>query len=157
MIAGKIIGIFIARQRGEPTIELAEAHVVPGMGIEGDRYFQAPGAVDTMNRTGREITLVESESIDEMNKDGIHITAAQTRRNLITQGISLNSLVDKIFTIGTIQLHGVRLCEPCDYLASKTDPRVKDAMAHRGGLRADILTEGYIHINDLIVPTKEQA
>ena len=61
----------------------------------------------------------------------------------------MNSLVI-FFFIGEIQLRGVRLCEPCQYLANKTDPRILHAMVHRGGLRADILTEGNIHINDSI-------
>jgi MOSC domain-containing protein YiiM len=55
-----------------------------------------------------------------------------------------------LFFIGNIQLRGVRLCEPCQYLADRTDPRILKAMAHRGGLRADIITEGNIHIDDTI-------
>jgi MOSC domain-containing protein YiiM len=62
----------------------------------------------------------------------------------------LNDLVGHLFSIGTIQLRGVRLCEPCQYLANRTDPRILSSMTHRGGLRADIITEGIIHINDII-------
>ncbi len=153
MVAGRVIGIYVAPRRGEPTVRLEEAHLIPGMGIEGDRYFQIPGTADPINRTGRELTLIETEAIDEMIQEGIQITAAGTKRNLVTKGISLNNLVGKIFNVGQIQLRGIRLCEPCDYLANRTDPRVKQSMTHRGGLRADILTEGVIHINDLIITT----
>jgi MOSC domain-containing protein YiiM len=55
-----------------------------------------------------------------------------------------------LFFVGNIQLQGVRLCEPCQYLADRTDPRILKAMAHRGGLRADIITEGNIQINNPI-------
>ena len=48
----------------------------------------------------------------------------------------------------------MRLCEPCNYLASRTDPRVLHSMVHRGGLRAEIITEGIIHINDIITTTE---
>lgn len=147
----RVIGIYIAPRRGEPTVWVEQAHVIPGMGIVGDRYFQTPGMPNAINRTGREITLIEIEAIEEMCRDGLQISPAQTRRNLITQGVSLNDLVGKLFTIGRIQLLGIRLCEPCDYLASRTDPRLKQSMTHRGGLRADILSEGVIHINDPII------
>jgi MOSC domain-containing protein YiiM len=64
--------------------------------------------------------------------------------------------VDKNFSVGAIQLRGIRLCEPCDYLAGRTDPRVKLSMTHRGGLRADILSEGIIHIDDPIIPSSQE-
>ncbi len=157
MAYGKILGIYISPNRGDPTIWMEQVHVIPGMGIEGDRYFQSPGEPNALQRTGREITLIEMEAIDGMARDGIQISPAQTRRNLVTSGISLNDLVGKQFSVGDIQLRGVRLCEPCDYLASRTHPGVKQSMTHRGGLRADILSEGYIHINDPITPdAKEQ-
>lgn len=150
MSNGKVVGIYIAPQRGEPTEWVEQVHVICGCGIEGDRYFRQPGELDDQPKTGRQLTLIEVETIEAMCQDGIQITPDKTRRNIISRGISLNSLVGKEFVIGTIRLRGVRLCEPCDYLASKTDPRVVHSMAHRGGLRADILTDGFIHIDDLI-------
>lgn len=151
MAPGRVIGIYIAPRRGEPTVWVEHVHAIPGMGIEGDRYFQTPDMPNAINRTGREITLIEMEAIEEMCRDGLQISPGQTRRNLITQGVSLNALAGKLFTIGRIQLRGIRLCEPCDYLASRTDPRLKQSMTHRGGLRADILSEGFIYINDPII------
>ncbi len=147
---GKVVGIYTAHKRGEPTEWNELVHVIPGLGIEGDRYFQVSGISDPSPKTGRQITLIELEAIEDMCRDGIQIAQDQTRRNIITQGISLNDLIGKVFTVGSVELLGIRLCEPCDYLASRTDPRVMQSMAHRGGLRADILTDGYIHINDLI-------
>jgi MOSC domain-containing protein YiiM len=151
MTSGKVEGIYIARKKGEPTIFVEHAHAVPGMGIEGDRYFGQQDSTTRHAKPGREITLIEMESIESMSQeDGIQISPGQTRRNIITRGIALNKLVDHQFSIGSVQLHGVRLCEPCQYLASRTDLRVLTSMAHRGGLRAEIITEGIIHINDLI-------
>ena len=63
---------------------------------------------------------------------------------------ALNNLVGVVFSIGNIQVRGVRLCEPCNKLANRIDPRIEQSMAHRGGLRVDILTDGIIHRNDPI-------
>jgi len=151
MTIGKVVGIYIARNQGDQTVNVDRIHVIPGMGIEGDRYFKKQNEVEGQSKTGHEITLIEVEAIESMRlNDGIQITPQESRRNIITNGISLNELVSHIFFIGEIKLRGVRLCEPCQYLANKTDPRILYAMVHRGGLRADILTEGDIHINDSI-------
>jgi MOSC domain-containing protein YiiM len=48
-------------------------------------------------------------------------------------------------------LRGVRLCEPCDYLAGLTRPEVLPGLVHRGGLRADILSSGVIRSGDEVV------
>lgn len=151
MTSGTVTGIYIAHQRGEPTISVKQAHAVPGMGIEGDRYYGRNDLPSRHAKPGRQITLIEIEAIESMQKeDGIPITPDQTRRNIITQGIALNALVDRKFYVGDVQLVGVRLCEPCQYLADRTDPRVVTSMSNRGGLRAEIISEGIIHINDTI-------
>jgi MOSC domain-containing protein YiiM len=151
MSNGKVIGIYIAEKRGVATVPVDHAHLIPGKGINGDRYFDYCNNPDIDKKTGREITLIESEAIETMwIIDGVQIQPDQTRRNIITSGISLNDLVDRIFYIGNIKLRGVRLCEPCQYLADRTDQRILNSMVHKGGLRAEIILEGIIHIGDII-------
>ena len=151
MTTGTVIGIYITQNQGDQTVLVDRIHVVPGMGIEGDRYFKKRTELEQQSKTGREITLIELEAIESVRLiDGIQITPQETRRNIITKGIPLNDLVGHIFLIGTIRLRRVRLCEPCQYLANNTDPRILSALVHRGGLRADLLTEGYIQTDDII-------
>jgi MOSC domain-containing protein YiiM len=148
---GRVVAIYIAPAQGEPTEYVEQAHLIPRMGIEGDRYYYQARKSGKDTKTGHALTLVEQEAIEAICKlDGIPLTPDQTRRNIVTVGISLNSLVGWIFTIGEIQLRGVKLCEPCSYLAGRTDPRILSSMANRGGLRADIITDGIIHLNDII-------
>ncbi len=151
MNLGTVEGIYIAPARGEPTEFIKHVHVVPGKGIEGDRYFYQHGTSDVSYKPDRELTLIEIEAIEALfREDGIQITPDQTRRNIVTRGVSLNNLVGRDFIIGNIQVHGIRLCEPCEYLANRTDPRVLKSLAHRGGLRAQIISDGIIHLNDKI-------
>lgn len=151
MNAGSVEAIYIAKASGEPTEYVEQAHVIPGMGIEGDRYFDQDGSKGIHSKPGRELTLIEIEAIEAISsQDGIPISPDQTRRNIVTRGVSLNDLVGQDFMVGTVRVHGVRLCEPCDYLAKRTDPRIRVSMAHRGGLRANILNEGIIYLNDKI-------
>jgi MOSC domain-containing protein YiiM len=148
---GIVEGIYIAHARGEPTEFVEQVHVVPGKGIEGDRYFSQPEIKDFDSKPGLELTLIEIEAIEAICKeDGIQISPDQTRRNIVTRGVSLNELVGHAFSIGDLQFRGIRLCEPCNYLAKRTDPRILRSMTHRGGLRAEIITDGIIHLNDII-------
>ncbi len=149
--SGKVVAIYIAPAQGEPTIIVDQAHLVPGRGIEGDRFFNSSTTSDKNPNPERELTLIEIEAIEAMcQEDMISITPDQTRRNVITRGIPLNDLVGRVFLIGNIRVRGLRLCEPCDYLAGRTDPRIKSSMSHRGGLRAQILSDGLIYTNDFI-------
>jgi MOSC domain-containing protein YiiM len=148
---GKVVAIYIAHAQGDPTVYVDQAHLVPGRGIAGDRFFNSSATSDKNPNPERELTLIESEAIEAIcQEDKISITPDQTRRNIITRGIPLNDLVGRVFLIGSIKIKGIRLCEPCDYLARRTDPRIKSSMAHRGGLRAQILSEGLIYPNDVI-------
>jgi hypothetical protein len=87
MTIGKVVGIYIAECKGDEVVFVNQAHVVPGLGIEGDRYFKKTSDPDGQSKTGREITLIEIETIESMcDDDGIQITPQQSRRNIITVG-----------------------------------------------------------------------
>lgn len=153
-LSGRVAGIYITPNKGQPTISMDQVRAIPGKGIEGDRYFKMTGDPKSPTDLGRQITLFEMEVVESLQEnEGIPIKPEQTRRNIATRGIALNELVGRDFYIGNIHLRGVRLCEPCQYLADLTDARVLLAMVHQGGLRADILSEGIIHLNDSITIT----
>jgi MOSC domain-containing protein YiiM len=42
----------------------------------------------------------------------------------------------------------VKLCEPCLHLQQMTRPGIIKDLIHRGGLNADILTDGQINVGD---------
>jgi MOSC domain-containing protein YiiM len=149
VINGQISSIFIRPEPSEPVIEIDQVLAVPGKGIEGDYYFAgiAPKGIEP----AREITLIEKETLQALETEhNISLSPAETRRNLITEKVPLNNLVGKEFRVGNVTLRGIRLCEPCAHLASLTQQEVLPALVHRGGLRAQILTKGIIHVRDTV-------
>lgn len=147
-----IQAIYISPGEGEAMQSLLEARAVPGKGLEGDRYFNKSGKYSDQPGTGRELTLIESEALEFLaQQSGIRLSPDQTRRNLLTRGVQLNSLVGKVFQIGEITVRGVRLCDPCSYLEGMTQPGVLQGLVDRGGLRVDILTEGTIRVGDAVI------
>lgn len=151
MFKGKVYSINVTPNPGTPTRDVEQVAAVPGLGLRGDRFFGKTGEGHKRPGTGRDITLIEIETIHALEKeDGIKLTPAETRRNIVTEGVPLNHLVDQEFFVGSVLLRGVRLCEPCEHLASLTEPKVLTALLHRGGLRAEILSQGVIKVGDEI-------
>lgn len=151
MWEGKLVSIHVGRVAAALE-SVAEARVVPGKGIEGDRYFDGTGTWFNHPGTGREVTLIEIEAIEAIaHESGIELGPSGPRRNLVTRGVPLNHLVGKEFRIGEVRLKGMRLCEPCEHLEGMTRKGVKAALAHRGGLRAEAISAGTIRAGDTIV------
>lgn len=145
MFQGQLVGIYVAAKKGEKLRECAEAEAIAGGGLAGDRYCRTPGK----GNPDQEITLIESEALEAVHREAeITLPPCQARRNLVTRGVPLNHLVDKEFNIGQVKLRGIRLCEPCGHLEDLTQKGVRDALLHRGGLRAQIITGGKISVGD---------
>ena len=140
-----------------------EVRAVPGRGLEGDRYFSENGAFSERRFPSREITevtLIESEVIQHLHFEwGLDVTEADGRRNLVTRGVALNELVGSEFEVGEVRLRGASLCEPCVSLVKSPEHRhLLRALAHNGGLRAEILSEGTIALGDPVaVPVLVEA
>lgn len=147
-----IVSIFIAAKSGQPMQSVESVEAVAGKGLKGDRKFRNPSH-PKKDTPDREVTLIESEAIEGVNRDyALRIDPIETRRNLLTRGVALNHLVGRDFTIGKVRLRGLMLCEPCTHLEALTRKGVMRALVHRGGLRAEVLEGGEIHIGDVISP-----
>lgn len=143
-----IAGIFIASDARGKMKSLESVQAVAGRGLEGDRYFTQQGTF-WKNQPDFELTLIEEEAITALQRDyGITLMTGDARRNLVTRGVALNHLVDREFTIGTVRIRGIRLCEPCSHLEKMCSLSVIKGLRHRGGLRAEIVESGEIRLGD---------
>ena len=114
---------------------------IAGKGLKGDRQFFSDGA-----EPGDALTLIEAEALEDVG-----LTGTQSRRQVVVRGVRLNDLVGKRFRVGDVECVGVRLCEPCLHLQQLTRPGIIKDLIHRGGLNADILTDGQISVGDRAV------
>lgn len=151
---GKVAAILIAPAPSAAMTAVESVRAIPGRGLEGDRYFLNVGTFSpTPQKPDFELTLIEQEQIDAFAQaSGLPFTAAQARRNVVTRGVALNDLVGCEFWIGEVRLCGIRLCEPCNYLAKISYPETLKGLVHKGGLRAQILSEGILRSGDTIRP-----
>lgn len=148
----EIIQIHICDKTGGMTTELQQAEARAGCGLVGDRYYVSNP--ESSNKSA--ITLQAIEAIDACNQQlATSLAAAAFRRNLITQGIELNSLLGKRFYVGEVLLHAWELCQPCHYLQKMLQTDLLVGMLDRGGLRAEILKGGLIRPGMSIVVADE--
>jgi MOSC domain-containing protein YiiM len=148
---GSVAGIFIAPEQAADMRAVDRVKAIEGKGLEGDRYFTETGTFSDEPGPSREVTLIEIEAIEAVRREaGIEFGLGESRRNVVTRGVPLNHFVDKEFTVGGVRLRGIRLCEPCSYLAKLLDKPVTTLLLHRAGLRARILQGGEIAVNDPI-------
>jgi MOSC domain-containing protein YiiM len=125
---------------------------IAGVGLEGDRYALGIGHYSGDPNVDRQVTLIEVEELEVLEKElGIVLAPGEARRNVTTRGIRLNDLLGRRFRIGDVECEGTRLCEPCQYLTDLLGKPVLAPLVHRAGLRARILTGGEIAPGDEVV------
>lgn len=141
---GELVGIYVTHEQGAPVRSVDAIDAVAGRGLVGDR-----NEGDNRDDPERQLTLIEAEAIEAVAaEDGLAVTAADMRRNLVVRGVSLNDLVGREFEVGGVRVRGIKLCEPCRYLERLTGLPVIKPFVHRAGLNAEILTSGRLALGD---------
>ena len=124
-----------------PILEVESVECVAGSGLVGDRYF---GHEDNFKG---QITFFAVEVYQRLCAElGLSNTPTSAyRRNVITRGVDLNSLIGKEFELQGVRFFGTEECRPCYWMDRALGPGAEEAMKGFGGLRARILTSGTLH------------
>jgi MOSC domain-containing protein YiiM len=121
-----------------PVVEVAEVECVAGRGIRGDRFF------DFKNNYKGQITFFSQEVFDQLCKE-LKLAGKSpgfSRRNVIVSGVDLDALIGQDFEIQGVRFHGTAECSPCHWMDMAFAPGAESFLQGRGGLRAQILTDG---------------
>jgi len=154
IMSGKISNLLIAKSIQSPMQNVNQIVLEVEKGIFGDRYYTQDGTFSNKGKIepDRDVTLIEIEKIDTLNKEhNLSITPEDFRRNIVVSNCDLNSLVGKEFQVGSVVLKGIRFCEPCKYLAEKlNEEKVLSQMINKAGLRAQIIRGGNINLDSQV-------
>ena len=146
-MSGKVVKIGISKNKGGKIVSLNDVEAIKGKGLVNEKHFKEN------NEKRCQITLIEIENINHYNKiTETNFPAINFLRNIVTEGVRLNSLVGKEFFIGTVKVKAHDLCRPCKNLQESLKQKniVKEFLL-TGGLRCEILSSGKIYINDQII------
>jgi MOSC domain-containing protein YiiM len=121
-----------------PIIECKEISCVEGRGIEGDRFF------DYKPDYKGQVSFFADEVYQALRTElGVDlISPAVFRRNVLTRGIDLNSLIGREFSVQGVRFFGTGECKPCYWMNTAFHPGAEASLQGRGGLHAKILTSG---------------
>lgn len=151
---GRLLDLFIAPTSRAPMQAYPALHAIQNVGLAGDRYATAQGRFSRFmaNRLGYQVTFISIEAIE---KTGFGLAPALFRRNLLTEGLDLKTLLHQPFQVGEVSFRGVAPCSPCGDLAKQLGlekQALRHALPHfQGGLRALILSDGILKRGDPIV------
>jgi MOSC domain-containing protein YiiM len=141
--------IFTAPSASAPMVCHERIRAIAGVGLEGDRYTLGTGFYSD-GQDGRQLTLIEAEDLERLNASGVELAQHECRRNLVTRGVTLPSLIGRRFRVGEALCEGLRMCPPCAHLEELTRPGPLRGLARSGGIRAHILSGGLISAGDAI-------
>ena len=125
-----------------PIHEVSAIRCLAGRGIQGDRFF------DYKENYKGQITFFAVEVFQSLCEQCRLWTkpVSVLRRNVITRGLRLNSLVGEEFALQGVWFLGVEECKPCYWMDQAFCPGAEAALKGRGGLRAQILTDGVLRV-----------
>ena len=123
-----------------PMVEVERAHCVAGKGLEGDRFFGWKPDYKG------QVTFFALETHEWLGETlGITDRPAWVyRRNLITRGVDLNGLKGVEFEVQGVRFLGTEEAKPCYWMDTAFGPGAEAALKGRGGLRAKVLSDGWL-------------
>jgi hypothetical protein len=148
----KVVGLYRCTIRGAAMESLPTLLAIKGHGVACDRYANGNGYWSYNPEFVDDITFIELEVVELVAAELKRPFVAQdSRRNVATSGIRLESLIGRQFHVGAAVFEGLRHCEPCNHLDELTGLAVRGLLVGRGGLRARVLETGTIAVGSKIV------
>ncbi len=157
----EIHGLFIAPEHkvfgkdeedlsGNDLLSKPEVNLIANAGIEGDRFCKP-----RPDYNGH-VTFFSQEVWNEVRKElGFPdvLGPELTRRNIIVSGVDLKALYGANFEINGIPFAGTVHCSPCPAMNRAIGPGATAALRGRGGLRAQVRSDGVLKIGQAALTT----
>ena len=108
MVNGSVLGIFISPVAGGKMEEVNSVRALAGAGLDGDRYSTGAGSFNRQQVGRRQVTLINSIFFRDSGFE-----YAESRHNIVTQGVELMWLIGREFRVGEALFRGQHYCDPC--------------------------------------------
>ncbi len=123
-----------------PMVDVPRIRCLEGRGIEGDRFL------DYKDNYKGQVTFFAMEVYEGLcAKFGVTDKPPSVfRRNILTRNVDLNALIGGEFEIQGLRFLGMAECSPCHWMDAAFYPGAEAALKNHGGLRAKILSGGWL-------------
>ena len=145
-----IEAINITNKSDQETFYVNQAYLEKNKGIVNDRYYES------FKNKKEQVTLIDMEEINLFNKlVEQDIDYKDFRRNIIVSGFKICEMVGEKIKINNSILKIHEICQPCNYLQKKLNsPNLIKKLLNKSGVRAEILSSGYIGVGSKIIKIK---
>lgn len=145
-----IEAINITNKSDQETFYVNQAYLEKNKGIVNDRYYE------NFKNKKEQVTFIDIEEINLFNKlVGQDIDYKDFRRNIIVSGFKICEMVGEKIKINNSILKIHEICQPCNYLQKKLNsPNLIKRLLNKSGVRAEILSSGYIGVGSKIIKIK---
>ncbi len=123
-----------------PVLEVESVRCFAGRGLEGDRFL------DFKEDYKGQVTFF-AEEVWERMCERFEVTDKGPevfRRNILTRGIDLASLIGHEFEVQGVRFLGTGEAAPCLWMEEAFCPGAEAALRGDGGLRAKVLSDGLL-------------
>ncbi len=124
---------------------VSSVECVAGMGLRGDRYFGFKPDYKG------QVTFFDAAAVQAVREEFSQpdLSSSAFRRNLIVQGIDLSEWIGKRFRFQGIDFEASEECKPCYWMDQVVAPGAEEFLKakFRGGLRARVLSNGFLKIS----------
>lgn len=123
-----------------PLQEVERVECVAGRGLRGDRFF------DYRQDYRGQVTFFSEEVYEAISAayPAVEKSPGAFRRNVIVSGIDLNALIGREFELQGVAFLGTGHCRPCFWMDRAFSPGAEAWLKNKGGLRAKILSNGWL-------------
>jgi molybdopterin-guanine dinucleotide biosynthesis protein A len=125
------------------TSSVVEVECVTGRGLRGDRFW------NYKQDYAGQITFFDEAVHRRLLRElrPAPCSPAAYRRNVLTRGVDLTTLVGQEFTVQGVRFLGVTESKPCYWMEQAVGIGAEDFLRGRGGLRAKILSDGTLRVD----------
>ena len=149
-----ILAIFTSGASKQPLQAHESIEAIANVGLAGDRYATQRGFYSGVGEWDAQVTLIEREPFDRLAAEHqIEIDPKELRRNLVTSGVDLHSLIGREFRIGEhVVLRAWKDWPPCGHIVQHTGKiEIFKFLSKSCGIGAEIVVGGTIRVGDAIV------
>ncbi len=148
-----IISILTSQETVAPMIGHQCIEAIAGKGLSGDRYATGKGFYAGVIEWDAHVTLIQEEPFSALAMNhGVQIEPKELRRNIVTRGVDLRSLIGRDFQIGDRAIfRGRKAWPPCSHIVKLSGRReIFHFLAEQTGIGVDVLVGGTIRVGDVI-------
>ncbi len=123
-----------------PLHQVKRVECIAGHGLRGDRFY------DYKNNYKGQVTFFSEEIFADLCAafPAVEKSPGVLRRNVLVTGADLNALIGQTFELQGVRFRGTAQCAPCYWMDQAFSPGAEKWLKNKGGLRAQILTSGWL-------------